>query len=133
MPKLIHLQTVQSPNGNLTVFEKLLQGGIKRVFYIYNTKKEVRGRHRHRYSRHALTCVAGKCKVYVNNGKHEEIFELDSPEKCLILEPEDWREMYDFDEKTILLCISNQYYDPDDYIKEPYQDNIEKSINYTFT
>lgn len=129
MATLIHLQTIQNPKGKLTVFEKLLSGGIRRVFYIYDSENEVRGGHRHKYSVHALTCVAGKCKIYVNNGIKEEVFDLDSPEKCLILEPEDWREMYDFDKNTILLCMSNQFYDPDDYINEPYE-NQEKKSNF---
>jgi hypothetical protein len=129
MATLIHLQTIQNPKGKLTVFEKLLSGGIRRVFYIYDAEDEVRGGHRHKYSTHALTCVAGSCKIYVNNGEKEEVFDLNSPEKCLILEPEDWREMYDFDEKTILLCMSNQFYDPDDYINDPYQKNIKKKNN----
>ncbi|MCU0324166.1 MAG: FdtA/QdtA family cupin domain-containing protein [Spirosomaceae bacterium] len=131
MAKLIYLQTIQSSSGKLTVFENLLMGGIRRVFYIYDSVNVIRGRHRHRDSIHALCCVAGKCKVYVNNGEKEEIYYLDSPEKCLILEPHDWREMYDFDKKSILLCMSNQFYDPEDYIEEPYT-STQKFRDYSF-
>jgi WxcM-like, C-terminal len=121
MSKLINLQTVQDPKGKLTVFERLLSGGIKRVFYIYDPQEEKRGGHRHKETTHALICQSGSIKVVVNNGKKEKTYILNSPEKCLILEPEDWREMYDFASNTILLCISNTYYDPDDYIYESYQ------------
>jgi hypothetical protein len=127
MATLVHLQTIQNPKGKLTVFEKLLSGGIKRVFYIYDSENEIRGGHRHRYSSHALICVSGSCRVYVNDGENEEVFELDSPEKCLMLEPKDWRKMYDFDSSSILFCMSNQYYDPDDYITESYPQIQKKS------
>lgn len=131
MATLVHLQTIQNPKGKLTVFEKLLSGGIRRVFYIYDSENEVRGGHRHRYSTHAITCIVGECKVYVNNGESEEIFVLDSPEKCLILNPEDWREMFDLKTNSVLLCISNQYYDPDDYVTIPYADIFRNSKSKT--
>lgn len=121
MATLIQLQTIQEAKGKLTVFERLLPGGIRRVFYIYDAKDEVRGGHRHKYSTHALTCPIGSCKVYVHDGEQEHTYILDSPDKCLILNPEDWREMYDFQDNTLLLCLSNQFYDPDDYINEPYK------------
>jgi quercetin dioxygenase-like cupin family protein len=121
MATLISLQTIQSPKGKLTVFERLLKNDIKRVFYIYETTEQVRGKHRHKNSTHAIICISGGCKVYVNDGKVEKVFKINSPEQCLILKPEEWREMYDFEEGTILLCMSNQYYDIEDYIFEPYQ------------
>ena len=120
MAKLINLQTVQDPKGKLTVFERLLHGGIKRVFFIHDPQVEKRGGHRHKETTHALICQSGSVKVYVHNGKKERTYLLNTPEQCLILDPEDWREMYDFSENTILLGISNTYYDTDDYITEPY-------------
>ncbi len=132
MATLVHLQTIQNPKGKLTVFEKMLSGGIRRVFYIYDSEKNIRGRHRHRYSTHAIACISGSCKIYVHNGEKDEIFLLDSPEKCLILEPEDWREMHDLDKKTILLCISNKFYDPDDYVTIPYDGKLEQTNRESF-
>jgi hypothetical protein len=120
MAKLIKLQTVQDPKGKLTVFERLLPEGIKRIFYIYDSVEQNRGGHRHHETTHALMCVHGSCKVYVNNGTKERTYILNSPEECLILDPKDWREMFDFSTNTILLCASNQYYNPDDYIFERY-------------
>jgi quercetin dioxygenase-like cupin family protein len=131
MATLISLHTIQSPKGKLTVFERLLKEDIKRVFYIYETTEQVRGKHRHKKSTHAIICVSGGCKVYVHNGKDEKIFKINSPEQCLILKPEEWREMYDFEEGTILLCVSNQYFDAEDYIFEPYENTnkVQYSLN----
>jgi hypothetical protein len=116
MATFLHLQTIENQKGKLTVFEKLLPGGIKRVFYVYDNQDPIKGKHQ--ISTHALTCVSGSCKVLVNDGTNKEVFLLDSPEKCLILNPEEWREIYDFEQKTILLFMSNQNDDFDILIKE---------------
>ena len=121
MAKLIQLPTIQDNRGKLTVFQDLLPDGIKRVFYIYDHQEEARGGHRHKNAAHALICPVGSCKIYINYGINEQVFMLDSPKKCLILNPEDWRKMYDFSEDTLLLCLSNTIYDPDDYITTPYK------------
>ncbi len=118
MAKLIQLPTIQDDKGKLTVFQDLFPDGIKRVFYINDHKKESRGGHRHKYATHALVCPVGSCKIYTNVGINDQIFTLDSHQKCLILNPEDWRRMYKFSQDSLLLCVSNTFYDPNDYIVE---------------
>lgn len=120
MPKLIELQTHSSERGSLTVFEKILPQGIKRVFYIYDAQGQTRGGHRHKNAWVALTCVSGSCEVYTNNGEIEMTYMLDSPSKCLLLEPNDWHQMSTFSDDAVLLVLSNQYYDKEDYIFEKY-------------
>lgn len=120
MAKLIQLETFLSEKGSLTVLEKILPDGIKRIFYIYNAENQVRGGHRHKLTYNALVCVSGSCKVYNHDGEKEEIFDLDSPEKCLLVEPTDWHTMYDFSKNTVLLVLSNRFYEKEDYIYEKY-------------
>jgi tellurite resistance-related uncharacterized protein len=120
MSQLIELSTFSSESGNLTVFERIIPGAIKRVFYIYGTNQLQRGGHRHHKTWNALICVRGSCRVYSNDGEEEEYFFLDSPTTCLILEPKDWHIMDSFSEDAILLVLSNEYYDQADYIDEPY-------------
>lgn len=120
MPQLIELNTFTTVSGNLTVFEKLIPGTIKRVFYIYGTGDTARGGHRHHKTWNALISVHGSCRVYSNNGTKEEFFVLNHPSQCLILEPQDWHIMDSFSKDAILLVLSNEYYDQADYIDEPY-------------
>lgn len=120
MPQLIELSTFNTESGNLTVFEKIIPGTIKRVFYIYGAGETQRGGHRHHKSWNALVCIHGSCHVYSNDGVSEEHFTLDNPSSCLILEPKDWHIMDAFSEDAILLVLSNEYYDRADYIDEPY-------------
>ena len=121
MAQLVILPTVSDSRGDLTIIEKLLPFSIKRVYYIYNVKdSSIRGGHRHKANRQALICVAGSCEIFVNNGKTEETFLLDSPKKCLILECEDWHTMEKFSPDAVLLVLASHCYDASDYIDEPY-------------
>jgi len=63
-------------------------------------------------------CLGGSCEIYVNNGQ-EQIILLDSPEKCLILSPEDWHTMDKFSEGSVLLVLASELYDKNDYIFDP--------------
>lgn len=121
MAHLIRLNGFSTVQGDLTVFEKIMPGSIKRVFYIYGTNGKKRGGHRHRRTWNALICIAGSCRIYSNDGSKEEYFLLDDPESCLILEPQDWHTMDSFSKDNILLVLSNEFYDKADYITEPYR------------
>lgn len=119
MAYIIDLPTFGDDRGNLTVVEKLLPFDIKRFYYIYNVKCK-RGGHRHKKTTQALICLGGSCEIYVNNGKCEEIIILHDPNKCLIVEPTDWHTMDKFSKGSILLVLSSEFYDVNDYIDEEY-------------
>lgn len=120
MAKLIDLKTFTDERGNLTVVEKALPFDIKRVFYIYGVDDSKRGGHRHHKTIQAAVCIQGKCKIYNNNNIIEEVFELNHPSKCLIINPEDWHTMYDFTKDAILMVFASEYFDSADYIFDPY-------------
>lgn len=122
MAQIINLNTFSDYRGNLTVIEKILPFDIKRVYYIYNVPSEsiVRGSHRHRNNVQALVCLKGECEISVNNGCKKENFELNNPEKCLILQPKDWHIMHNFSKDAVLLVLASENYNPNDYIEEEY-------------
>lgn len=93
---------------------------IKRLFYIYSVDNTDRGGHRHHETIQAAICIQGACQITNNNGLKSEIFHLDSPDKCLILLPEDWHIMHHFTSDAILLVLASTAFDPKDYIYEPY-------------
>lgn len=106
-------------NGILTVIENIFTSDFKRIFFIYNIGDNIRGGHRHFKSTNALICLNGSCKVDIYISENPvETYILDSPDKCLILEPADFRMMYDFSENAILLVVSDTNYDSNDYIFE---------------
>ncbi|WEK21227.1 MAG: FdtA/QdtA family cupin domain-containing protein [Candidatus Pedobacter colombiensis] len=124
MANIINLTTFKDTRGILTVLDQVVDFEIKRLFYIYAVDDSDRGGHRHHNTHQAAICIKGCCKITSNDSKKVEIFELDSPEKCLILKPEDWHVMHDFSEDAILLVLASTAFDPKDYIYEPYDNSL---------
>jgi hypothetical protein len=120
MAYLIDLKTHTDIRGNLTVIENVLPFNIERVFYIYGVDKSERGGHRHHKTIQAAICLQGECKIFNEDGKSKEVFHLDKPSKCIILEPIDWHKMYDFSRDAILMVLASEKFDQNDYIFEKY-------------
>lgn len=122
MAQLFSLPTVTDERGKLTIIEKVFPYDIKRTFFIYDVVEgTVRGGHRHKKNWQALICIKGSCVVKNSDGEKRESFSLDSPDKCLILEPKDWHTMEEFSKGSILMVMASEYYDANDYIDEDYE------------
>jgi hypothetical protein len=65
--------------------------------------------------------LGGSCEIYLNDGTKEEVVLLDTPAKCLIIEPKDWHTMDKFTQNSTLFVFSSEYYDRNDYIDEEYK------------
>jgi hypothetical protein len=126
--RLVEITTFSDKRGNLSVLEDFqIPFSVKRIFYIYNVDHSVRAGHRHKLTYQALICLHGKCSVYNNNGTTQDVFVLDSPMKCLFLDPPDWHLLYDFEEDSILMVIASKNFDEKDYIFDRYKnDNFLK-------
>ena len=122
MAYLINLKTFIDKRGNLTVIEKVVPFDIKRIFYIYGVDDSVRGGHRHVNTIQAAICIKGTCTIFNNDKEEKNEFVLDSPDKCLILEPKDWHQMQSFSEDAILMVLASEYFEQSDYIYEKYND-----------
>jgi dTDP-4-dehydrorhamnose 3,5-epimerase-like enzyme len=120
MSYIINLPTFKDTRGNLTVVERLLPFEIKRFYYIYDVSDK-RGGHRHKKTIQALICLGGSCEIYLNDGIEEKMIVLDTPNKCLIVEPKDWHTMDKFSQGSTLFVFASEYYDRDDYIDEEYK------------
>ncbi len=92
---------------------------IKRVFYIYGSDQDViRGRHANYRSEFVLINVAGTSKVKVDDGTYQKIYHLDRPHIGIYLPKLVWKDMYDFSEDSVLLCLASEHYDADEYIRD---------------
>lgn len=126
--KILEFQQKGDERGHLVVAE----GGqdipfeIKRVFYIYGSDSSVvRGQHANRRTEFVLINVAGKSKIRVKDGEgNEAIYCLNRPHMGIYLPTMIWKEMYDFSEDSVLLVLSSEHYDADEYIR-----NYEKFAN----
>ena len=120
MAQRISLPRHSSERGNLTVFERVLPGLPRRVFYITNADGFTRGGHRHHRAWQALICLQGQVDVLVETRESTTRYTLTDPAECLVLEPGDWHMLEHFRHSAIVLVVSNEHYDEQDYIHECY-------------
>lgn len=128
--RLIDLISHGDSRGSLIALEKEhnVPFDIKRVYYIYDTKRGVpRGFHAHEELEQMLICVSGSCKIKVDNGIETEIYELNTPEQALYIGKMIWREMYDFSQGCVLMVIASHYYNSEEYIRD--YDKFIKMVN----
>lgn len=117
----------------------IVEGGIDipfniaRAFYIYGSKEDVvRGQHANRKSEFVLINVAGSSKVKVNDGEgNEAIFCLNRPHTGIYLPTMVWKDMYDFSEDSVLLCLASEHYDPNEYIRsyDEFVNEVQNNID----
>ena len=126
--RLLEFPQMGDERGHLVIVEgnKDIPFDIARVFYIYGSDADVvRGKHANRKSQFVLINVAGTSKVTVKDGKgNEKTFSLDRPHMGIYLPTMIWKDMFDFSEDSVLLCLSSEHYDPDEYIRS-YEDFVK--------
>lgn len=120
--KWIDFQSLGDSRGSLVALEigmeKAVPFDIKRVYYIYETGEGVsRGFHAHRNLKQVAICVAGKCRMVLDNGETREETWMSSPTRGLLIESMVWREMHDFSRDCVLLVLASEHYDESDYIR----------------
>ncbi len=130
--KILEFGEFGDERGNLVVAEgdgMDIPFEIKRVFYLYGSDATViRGQHANRKTEFVLINVSGTSKVKVDNGYESEIIELNKPRMGLYIPTMVWKDMYDFSEDSVLLCLASEHYDGEEYIRdyEQYLKEIRK-------
>ena len=119
--RLIKFKQMGDERGHLVIVE----GGenvpfeIARVFYIYGSDADVvRGRHANKKSEFVLINGSGSSKVKVDNAISTEVFELNDPNIGVYIPRMLWKDMYDFSSDSVLLVLSSEKYDPNEYIRD---------------
>ena len=120
--KWIDFQSLGDERGGLVALEigveKPVPFEIKRVYYIHRTEPGVsRGFHAHRNLRQVAICVAGRCRIVLDDGRMREEAWLDSPTRGLLIESLTWRELHDFSRDCVVLVLASEHYDEADYIR----------------
>lgn len=119
--KVINIEEFGDERGKLAVVEnsKNIPFDIKRIFYVYGvTDGKSRGNHANINSKFFMICLNGSCKVKINNGSQEEMVVLDTPCKGVFINSGTWKEMFDFSRDSVLLVLSDSFYDKDEYIND---------------
>ena len=92
---------------------------IKRVFWTYFTPESViRGGHAHKSTIQAIVAVSGNITFEIQNQKeYKETFELDSPNKLLVIPTLYWSDIK-FSHNAVLLCLASEEYNEYEYIRD---------------
>lgn len=129
--KLIDFKTLGDERGSLIAIEEGYNApfDIKRVYYIFDTKEEVRrGYHAHINLKQIAIAVKGSCTFVLDNGESRNDIVLNNPNRGLLIEGLIWREMYNFSDDCVLMVIASEHYNEEDYIRD-YQSFIKKVKN----
>lgn len=115
------LQNHLDDTGAMIVFENSENESFqaRRLFCIYGVSSDSkRGNHANINSEFLMICLKGHVKIGVFDGKTEKEYVLRSPEDALYIPRMIWKTMYDFSEEAVLLVLSDQLYDADEYIRD---------------
>lgn len=116
----VNLPPLGDERGSLVALEagKSVPFEIKRVYYLFATKNGVsRGFHAHKKLQQMAVCVAGKCRMVLDDGHTREEAWLDSPTKGLLVNDLVWHEMHDFSSDCVMLVLASEHYDESDYLR----------------
>ena len=120
--EMLEFKELGDERGHLVIVEgnRNIPFDIKRIFYIYGSDADViRGQHANRKTEFVLINVAGTSKVMVKDGKgNEAVFSLNRPHTGIYLPKMTWKDMYDFSEDSVLLCLASEHYDAEEYIRD---------------
>ena len=119
--KILEFKELGDERGKLVAIESLkdVPFEIKRIFYIYGTKNDaIRGQHANKHSQFVLINLRGTCKIRLYDESEEYIVELNKPNVGVLVPKLVWKDMFDFSSDSLLLSLSDNYYDKEEYIKK---------------
>ncbi|GAA5093721.1 WxcM-like domain-containing protein [Wohlfahrtiimonas larvae] len=117
---LIEFPMLGDERGSLVALESMknVPFDIQRIYYIFGADSEKpRGFHAHKELQQIAICVAGRCRMVLDDGYTKEVVWLDSPDKGILIGNCIWREMHDFSSDCVLLVLASHHYDESDYIR----------------
>ncbi len=118
--KRLEFKSIGDDRGNLVALEnsRNIPFDIKRVYYMTEMLKEhPRGFHAHKSLQQVAICVAGSCRLTLDDGQTRDEILLDRPSFGVVIEKMIWRELSDFSPGCVLLVLASELYDEADYIR----------------
>lgn len=121
---------IQSRGSDIYVFEDInFFFLIKRIFIINNKNVlDPRGGHAHKYNDQIISCVHGKIKLKMTDGKDEKSIDLFDSNFLVYVPRGIWSDIFFIDKNSTVVCYSSENYDENSYIRN-YKDFIEYKNN----
>ena len=118
--KIIQLPKIIDERGNLSFIEEMkhIPFEIKRTYWVYDVPGgEERGSHAYKNNEEFVVALSGSFDVIVNDGEQETLYHLNRSYFALFLPKMFWRKFRNFSTNSLVLVMSNNLYNADDYIR----------------
>jgi len=128
-PELINLTTIDHPSGTITVAEEGTHSpfAFRRAYFLHGLNpSSQRGAHGHRKLRQLMIAVSGSFRVWLSGSFGEETYELEDPNRGLLIPPMTWRDLDSFSPGAICLVLASDPYEEADYIRD-YEEFVKLS------
>lgn len=117
--KSIQLKYFPEERGELSVIEKNdIPFEFKRVFTIRANKGDLRGNHAHKECKQFMMCLNGEVEILCKDGDKEVIFNLNKPNKGIMIPNDIWSKQKYLIKDTVLMVLCDLDYDENDYIRD---------------
>ncbi len=119
-PQIIQLPKILDNRGNLSFIEENnhIPFTINRTYWVYDVPGgEERGSHAYKTNEEFVVALSGSFDVVVNDGQKETLYHLNRSYYGLHLPQMLWRKFQNFSTNSLVLVMSNNFYDANDYIR----------------
>ena len=118
--KIIELK---KQSNNITIINKMdIPFDVKRIYYLYDVKNSsIRGEHAHKDLFQVIFGLNQGLKIKIDDGQNQKTFNLNNPNKGLLIVPGIWRSLTEFFSESICLVLASEFYSEDDYIRNYYE------------
>ena len=127
LPKIFNFKIFEDKSGKLLPisFNDDLPIKVKRIFFIYGSKKYKRGDHAHKKCSQIFFPITGKIKINMKY-KHTQksVYLNHNQSKALLVPPIIWSSVEFVTENSIVMVLNDHKYDFKDYI-ETYEEFVE--------
>ena len=102
-------------------FEKYLPLKIKRVFFLYGKKNQIRGEHAHKKCSQIFYPISGKVILRIKTPSTNQKITLSHSSKVAVLvPPKYWCGVKFIGNNSVLMVLCDKYYDFNDYLENFY-------------
>lgn len=129
--QIIDIRRYSDNRGYLSVVENGIDipFDIKRIYYLYLVPEVARGAHAHKTLQQLLIATSGSVDVIMDDGAKKKTFHLDRPWKGLLIPSGLWRDLENFSDGAVLMCLASEKYDAADYIRDYDEFLVYKGVN----
>ena len=99
-------------------FDKHLPFPPVRYFLLFDLPDQAsRGGHAHKKLHQFMVCVKGSCRIALDDGKHRDDLELNTPRFGLYIKSMVWVDVYECSADATLLVLASDVFKEEDYIR----------------